>query len=418
MSLTAQSNRARVQEYDGFWLVELAGEPYERGRQHGVALRDRVRLFRDRLYGDIVFKRGRRAGVAFTAVLWGLLSRMHRHIPRELREEMQGVADGAGVSYRDVLLFNCFDDVLHGLTQLNTVLMPVVNHRFVAPILGRVSAAGGRMGCSSFVLDGSRTETGRPLHGRNLDYMLSDGFVDPDGIVPRVLRDHVVVFVVRPSRGRPFASVAWPGFVGSVTAINGDGLSLACLTSTVSRETPNGIPLPLLYRLLAQYSGTVDEAEWLMRGARRTIGNNLTVADAVDGGAVRLFELTPDRLAAIGPRDGLVRATNHFQDPRMAELQVGWVIRNSELRLARLGELLSDGTIGVDAAQAALMDACPVAGAESEWDCLRNPGTIYSTVTDPIRRVLWLRTDDGSDRPFVELDLTDRLGAQGVSVAA
>ena len=89
-----------------------------------------------------------------------------------------------------------------------------------------------------------------------------------------------MVFVVRPSRGQPFASVAWPGFVGLVTALNADGLSLACLTSTVPRETANGTPLLLLYRAIAQHAGTLDEVEWLLRGARRTIGNNLTVASA------------------------------------------------------------------------------------------------------------------------------------------
>ena len=65
-----------------------------------------------------------------------------------------------------------------------------------------------------------------------------------------------------------------------MTALNADGLSLACLTSTVSRETANGTPLLLLYRAIAQHAGTLDEVEWLLRGARRTIGNNLTVASA------------------------------------------------------------------------------------------------------------------------------------------
>ncbi len=406
---------ARVQAHDGFLLVELAGDPYERGRQHGQVLRPQVRLFRDRLYGDIVFKRGRRLGAAFTAVLYGLLSRMHRHIPRELRQEMRGVADGAGISYRDVLLFNCFDDLLHGLILLNPVLTPIVNHRFVAPILGRLCSP--RLACSSFVLCGDRTETGTPLHGRNLDYLLSDGFVDPDGVVPRVLREHLIVFVVRPSSGRPFASISWPGFVGSVTAMNRDGLSLACLTSTVPRETPNGIPLPLLYRLLAQYAGSLDEAEWLLRGARRTIGNNLTVASGQSGDA-RLFEFTPDRLAVLTPRDGLLRATNHFQHPWTAEQQVGWVIANSELRLARLGQLFADGPFAPAEAQAALTDACPVDGANSDWDCLQNPGTIYSTVTDPSRLILWVRTNDGTDRPYVQLELADRLGTRGLTAAA
>jgi hypothetical protein len=410
--MTAQLDGALVQARDGFKVIELVGEPYERGRQHGTALRSEVRFFRDSLYRDLLFKRGRTMGAAFTAVVYGLAARMHPHISRELREEMRGVADGAGVSYRDVLLFNCFDDVLHGLMQINPVLAPLMNHRFVAPILGLRG-----MACSSFVVAPERARDGRPIHGRNLDYFLNDGFLDPDGLVPKILRENVVVFVVRPDRGRPFASVAWPGYVGVVTALNADGVSLACLTSTVARETPNGVPLPLLYRLIAQYAGSLEEVEWLLRGARRTIGNNLTVASGMEGDA-RLFEFTPDRLAAIRPRDGMVTATNHFQDPRLAEAQVGWVFPNSEYRLARLRELFDAGRFDVGDAQAALLDACPVDGAQEQWDCLQNPGTVYSTIAEPARLTLWVRANDVADRPFVELDLAEQLGAAGLSTAA
>ena len=266
-------------------MVELAGGPYERGRQHGEILGERIRHLRHRVIDDIVFGKGPAMGAAFLTVLYGILARMHPNIPRELREEMRGVADGARVAYRDVLLINCFDDVLHALIQLNPFLAPILHHRFVKPVLGWIGApptpAPG-FACSAFALTGTASATGSPIHGRNLDYLVNDGFVDPDGIVPRELRENVVVFVVRPARGRPFASVAWPGFVGLVTALNADGLSLACLTSTVSRETANGTPLLLLYRTIAQYAGTLDEAEWLLRGTRRTIGNNLT---AVSGPA-------------------------------------------------------------------------------------------------------------------------------------
>jgi hypothetical protein len=402
-----------VQAHDGLLVVELAGEPYARGRQHGVALGERVRHLRARLIDDIVFGKGPAMGASFLAVLYGILARMHPNIPRELREEMRGVADGARVPYRDVLLINCFDDVLHALIQLNPILAPILHHRFVKPVLGWLGApptpAPG-FACSAFALTGPASATGAPIHGRNLDYLINDGFVDPDGVVPRELRQHLVVFLVRPTRGRPFASVAWPGFVGLVTALNGDGLSLACLTSTVPRETANGTPLLLLYRLVAQYAGTLDEAEWLLRGTRRTIGNNLTVASGPASDA-RGFELTMSRVRTVRPINGLVAATNHFQHPAMAELQAGWVIPSSENRLARLRELFGAGRHGVAEAQAALVDLCPPAGASDVWDCLNNPGTVYSSIADPAGLRLWVRAHDRPDRTWVELDLSSELRA-------
>ena len=364
--MSSMTSAPSVLSDDGILIVEISGDPYERGRQHGAALGERVRHLRSRLVNDIVFGKGPAMGSAFLGILYGILARMHPNIPRELREEMHGVADGARVPYRDILLINCFDDVLHALIQLNPVLAPIMHHRFVKPVLGWLGApptpAPG-FACSAFALTGPASATGTPIHGRNLDYLVNDGFVDPDGVVPRELREHVVVFKVRPTRGRPFVSIAWPGFVGLVTALNADGLSLACLTSTVPRETANATPLLLLYRVIAQYAGTPDEVEWLLRGARRTIGNNLTVASGPATGALG-FEFTMSHVRTVPDLNGLVAATNHFQHPTMAELQTGWLIPSSVNRLRRIHEMFGSGCHGIAEAQAALVDLCPPAGAD------------------------------------------------------
>ena len=506
MATMAGGGVARVEQFDGFRVVEIGGEPYARGRQHGVALRPEIRTLRDRLYRDIIFRRGRAVGAGFSGVLYAILTRMHPFIPRELRAEMQGVADGAGVAYRDILLVNCFDDVLHTLGRIGPLVAPIVQHRFVAQVIERAnmrrqpatraatadgaathevvghravahgavahgevahgevahgavatgavateSATRGAFACSSFVLTGDRSAAGGPIHGRNLDYAVHDDFIDPDNIVPTTLRETLTVFVVRPERGEPFAAVGWPGFVGLVTAMNGAGISLACMTSTVARETPNGTPLLLLYRLVAQYARSLDEAEWLLRGAKRTIGNNLSVASGREDDG-RLFEFTPRRIATVRPRDGLLRATNHFQHPWTSEEQAGWVVGSSESRWQRLGELFGAGAaaeatagagggtvvdaaeagdiaasaflaetgataasaiaaraIDADAARAALVDTCRIAGAQSDWDCLQNPGTVYGTVAEPARLALSVRAHDRPDRAWVELDLSDAL---------
>ena len=427
--VTVTGGAARIERFDGFRVVEIAGEPYARGRQHGVALHPEIRELRERLYRDIIFRRGRAMGAGFSGVLYAVLSRMHPFVPRELRAEMRGVADGAGIPYRDVLLFNCFDDVLHALGQLNPLIAPILQHRFVGQIIERTNglrrtATRGAFACSSFVLTGEKSATGGPIQGRNLDYAIHDDFIDPDNIVPRTLRETLTVFVVRPERGESFAAVGWPGFVGLVTAMNGAGLSLACMTSTVPRETPNGTPLLLLYRLVAQYARSLDEAEWLLRGAKRTIGNNLSVASAseVDG---RLFEFTPRRIAALRSSDGLLRATNHFQHPWLAEEQVGWVVPSSESRVRRLGELfgggpdgVGGGPFGVEEARAALVDTCRIEGAGSDWDCLQNPGTIYGTVAEPARLALSVRAHDRPGRAWVELDLADALRRSRAVTAA
>src|SRR3954451_21445827 len=126
--------------HDGLLVVEIGGDPYARGWQHGATLVERIRHLPHRLIDDIVFGKGALMGTGFLAILYGILARMHPNIPRELRDEMRGVADGARVAYRDILLLNCFDDVLHALIQLNPVLAPLLHHRFVKPVLGWLGA--------------------------------------------------------------------------------------------------------------------------------------------------------------------------------------------------------------------------------------------------------------------------------------
>src|SRR5437868_3047955 len=145
-----------VERHPGFTLVRISGGPYERGRQHGQLLRPEVRGLRDAFYREIIYGQGRAWAIALQAVIAPIMLIMRRHVPRELELEMRGVADGAGVRYSDILVLNCFDDLLHSLWRIPAALSRV-------PLLSR------RFACSSFALLGERTASGQLLHGRNLD---------------------------------------------------------------------------------------------------------------------------------------------------------------------------------------------------------------------------------------------------------
>lgn len=385
-----------LERHPGFLLVRISGSPAELGLQHGLLLRDQIRGLRAALYREVIFYRGRAAGVALQAVMLPLVLMFHRHIPPELRWELRGVARGAGVRYWDVLLLNCFDDLLHALW----LIPPLVTR---LPVIGRRLVPGPTLACSSFAVTRRRSGAGELLHARNLDYEVDNSVIAAEGAVPRALRENVVVFECHPRRGNAFLSVGWPGVIGVVTGITDAGLSLACLTSTVRGETPNGLPLPLLYRQIAQYAATLDEAEAMVRGAPITIGNNLVLASATED-EVRVLELSPHGVTRRSPRAGVVVATNHFVHPDQAAHQDGWVIPNSLDRYARLERLCTDGT-PVDCAVATrfLRDTLSLAPDGNPWSCLQNPGTIYSTVAAPASGRLWLRVNDAPHREFVPL---------------
>jgi hypothetical protein len=376
-----------LEQRPGFSLARISGSPYECGFQHGRLLRDGIHRLRETFYRDMVYFRGRTWGLALQAVMAPIVLIMQRHIPRDLRLEMRGVADGAGVRYWDILTFNCFDDLMHSLSLIPMAVakVPFVRQRFA---------------CSSFALLSERTSQGRLLHGRNLDYEVAE-CLSADGAVTRVLMENVAVFECRPDDGLAFLSVGWPGVIGVVTSINQGGLSLACLTSTLSGETPNGIPLPLLYRQITQHATTLDEAQRLIQLARITIGNNVLVASAAEDDA-RVFELSPRFVATRRPVDGVLTTTNHFVDETMVQRQEGWVIPNSVNRGARLADLCAGGTCTPHQAVGFLRDT-QSPDPNDLWSCLENPGTIYSAVAEPSSGRLWLRPNDRPERDFVEL---------------
>jgi hypothetical protein len=226
-----------------------------------------------------------------------------------------------------------------------------------------------------------------------------------------VLRRHVVVFSVQPAQGRPFISVGWPGLVNVVTGQNAAGLALACLTSPAWSERPWGTPLPFLYRLMLQYDGSLSEVAARLRGARRTIGNNLLVVSGADRDA-RVFEFTARQLAERATRRGVVATTNHFQAPPLQREQVGLVADRSLHRARRLEALLASETVDVEGAAAVLSDDFCLDESESAWARLYNSGTVYSTVFEPAAGRLWLRTTDRPGRDFVPLAVpsADRMG--------
>ena len=135
----------------------MAGTPYEMGVQHGTLCRDEIHAFRREAYAYM-------ATLIASAFRWPLglarlltrplLLRQVRayvpYTPREYLEEMQGIAEGAGVQLLEALLVNA---------------------------VWEMYLAGG---CSQFAVRGNKSADGELLHGYNYD--LADpahAFINP-----------------------------------------------------------------------------------------------------------------------------------------------------------------------------------------------------------------------------------------------
>ncbi|HBO45287.1 MAG TPA: hypothetical protein DD670_15440 [Planctomycetaceae bacterium] len=179
------------------------------------------------------------------------------------------------------------------------------------------------MGCSSLMVEPSRSATGGPLFGRNLDFF-SNGY----------LHHYTLVTVYRPKDKRAFASIGFAGLFGCLSAMNDAGLSLAVHEVLVSRDgsklfNPKGVPYTFAFRRIMEECATVDEAEALMKSIERTTMYNIGLCDK---NKAIVLECTPKNVVRREAVDGLCPCTNHFRTPELALFPV----------CGRFGRLVAD----------------------------------------------------------------------------
>jgi predicted choloylglycine hydrolase len=96
--------------------------------------------------------------------------------------------------------------------------------------------------------------------------------------------------------------------------MNDAGLCLAILEvfqvkDGVTGFDPEGLPYALCYRKILEECTTIDQAQKLLEGLRRTTTTNLVIADR-DGVAV--LEVTPAKVVRRQAAAGACACTNHF----------------------------------------------------------------------------------------------------------
>ncbi|NKB67688.1 MAG: hypothetical protein GKR89_11545 [Candidatus Latescibacteria bacterium] len=151
----------------GLPLLEISGPPQERGHQHGEAFREQITTLLE-AYFDYFETTSRAHGLkALTkervlAIAGTYAEPAARYAP-DLVQEARGIAQGAGVSYEEILALNAFLD-----------------------ILDYMSDAFARGGCTTLMVPGALDGTGA-LIAQNYD--LPGPF--PPAALRHMLTDHV-----------------------------------------------------------------------------------------------------------------------------------------------------------------------------------------------------------------------------------
>jgi len=257
--------------------------PGDRGRGLGVAQRDRIgrtadlylRLFATKagLDPETVIGFGGEAQTAIAAVA------------PALADEIEGIADGAGLPVELVAALNARTEVL----------------------------ASGRGECTTVACLGTASEQGTPLGVQTWDW-----HDDLAGCWMRWTIDH--------GDGRRVETMTEAGIVGKV-GVNGAGVAvLLNILGHRDDGPPIGAPVHVLCRHVLDQARDGVEAMAILSNATMSASSAVTViADDADGGIVCCVELSPAGPGFVTPdQDGLIAHANHFlADPgRQADTMV------------------------------------------------------------------------------------------------
>ncbi|WP_435019061.1 C45 family autoproteolytic acyltransferase/hydrolase [Tundrisphaera sp. TA3] len=238
-----------LEEVDGYKVLHLKGSPRAMGLQHGTLLRDDITA-QVRYLFDVKAKQfpspevlGLKVKLDPKRLILSISEMQRKHVPARFYEEMTGIAEGSGVALDEIVAANFIPEMFH---------------------------------CSGFALANSATRDGAMYHGRILDYGCD-----------WKLQDHAVLVVAEPEGKVPFVNVTYAGFIGSVTGMNAERISIGEMGGGGLGHW-DGVPMALLVRMALEEARDLDAAVALFRDKPRTCQYFYVVADGETKQAVGL----------------------------------------------------------------------------------------------------------------------------------
>lgn len=297
----------------GLWELYLEGAPFERGAASG-------NLCRELLYSqEVAFVDRLKEMVPdedFITVLNYMIPWFNRHldkyVPEEYELEVYGESffgpkefEYIGRNYDRMLNYHAAHDVGHALLNANLV------------------------GCTSFSVKDSATTDGQLLIGRNFDFNMGDAFA----------RDKIVLFV-HPDSGYNHAFVTWPGFMGAVSGMNDQGLTVTL------NAAPSGIPgsaktpISILAREILQYASTIDEAIAIAKKRKTFVAELILIGSANDHRSA-IIEKSPSDLQVFMQEGERLVCSNHYQSaPLQTQNEKQFERTSTAYRYQRITQLL------------------------------------------------------------------------------
>lgn len=378
-------------------VMKVKGSFHEMGRQHGALLREQIprgplpyyRTYIERLLGPSL---GPATKLVWPAVQTLVGRRVAKAMLPFILETLQGMAEGSGQRYEDLLAGGTMPDAL--LWVASRVMQvkgpgPAMHHRLAL-----------NLGCTSAVAWGDATSDGRLLHARNFDY---------HGV--RSWPETATVIFHEPDAGQRYVSVAAAGVpLGGVTAMNEAGLSLTVHQHMFTDKAAlGGTPIGLVGDIVMREARSLDDAERIL-AKYVPIGCWTYLITDAHTKQVLCWEENPDRRASrrTTADDATFGYANIYLDRELGSTEVnlyGSYWRHNQGRHRRVNELLAPG--GLDpAAMAGILGDTGDSGCRLRSSiCMLM--TVGSVVFRPEDGVLWVGNGEAptSGRPFLPFSL-------------
>ena len=252
-----------LEERDGVVILHVSGSHYDMGYQHGVLLKEQIQ---QNIRAFLSFEE--EFGWSYEDVLevWNI---QKEYLPQEYKDELQGMADGTGMSYEEIGVHNTWTGVF--------------NHLFY---------------CWGTAAWGDATSDGDLVHMRSADGCLSVN----DPVTGYTINENSVVIVRDPSNG--YASVC-PTFAGDVVSIGGfneKAVGVSELTIVCDDTTYHGINGGFRMRMVLDHAATAYEALDIMN-SNRGCGWNFIVSDGKIEDSNDLLELAYSQIYFVCHKD-------------------------------------------------------------------------------------------------------------------
>lgn len=308
-------------------------DPFERGKEHGQLLKKRIKEVYDPI---LAMKRN-------DSVVQERMRQFEQQIPDSLKKEMRGLAEGSGYSYDDVVLIHSFLDAQPGLFGCTSMAVKIdkkcqriaaANHSlgswnaesesrrkaFLAQPIPKngstetvLQAAGKDVTIQAMVFDLAKGEiklAAEGTHAANKNFKIfgpdslfkSHNFtrLEPKMGTVQLFRNldwpwyflgQETVVLTRPhANGNSTVSVSWPGYIGTLSGMNSNGLALA-ENQCGDEINLKGIPNPLLFTNILDTCMNVHDASVVLEKKQHGSSMNLVIADRI---SAKSYELEGD----------------------------------------------------------------------------------------------------------------------------